>query len=327
VVQIIEVTGFGVRSAILRLRRTGSPMQFVVYPMIHIGSSAFYEEVSNRLRRAQLIVAEGVKDGGRPSVLSLALTLSYRVVRFNRRVNLDVQDIDYEALGVPVVNPDVTTDEFRTSWSRIPIASRLLVWCVLPVVVLGRLVGATSAIWTKATEVNDLPSDEDERLAESQPELMHAMLDERDERLLACLSELHEERGAEEIEVAVVLHSGPSEPAAADTSGGAEGEAVEVAEEAVEVWRAVAVAYPVDRGDLARSLAFLADLQRGYGVGDRGSARADEAEAIARDIAADYPEPGRRLLATVLPRVARVLDAVGEPERARAIREEMDAHA
>src|SRR5262249_23060144 len=159
------------RSAVLRLRRQGSPMQFVLYPMIHIGTSEFYEEVSAGLRRAQLIVAEGVKDGRRPSVLASALTLSYRVARFNRRVHLAVQDIDYKALGIPVVNPDVTVDEFRTSWRRIPIASRFMVWCVLPVVIVGRLIGATSAIWSKATEVNDLPSDEDERMAESQPEL------------------------------------------------------------------------------------------------------------------------------------------------------------
>jgi len=193
---------------VLRLRRKGGPMQFVVYPMIHIGTSEFYDEVSTRLRRAQLVVVEGVKDGARPSVLTSALTLSYRVARFNRRVNLAVQDIDYKSLGVPVMNPDVTTDEFRTSWRRIPIAIRLLVWCALPVVTLGRLIGAGSAMWTKATEVNDLPSDEDERLAESAPELTHAMLDERDERLLDCLSRLHEERGEEKIEVAVVYGAG-----------------------------------------------------------------------------------------------------------------------
>jgi tetratricopeptide (TPR) repeat protein len=102
-------------------------------------------------------------------------------------------------------------------------------------------------------------------------------------------------------------------------------EAVDVAAEAVEVWRAVAVAYPVYRRNLALALSWLAEQERQHRVGDLGSACAEEAEAIARDIAADHPERGRPVLDEVLPRVARVLDAVGEPERARAIREEIDA--
>jgi len=83
----------------------------------------------------------------------------------------------------------------------------------------------------------------------------------------------------------------------------------------------------LNRRELALALSWLAELQRGYGVEDLGVACADEAEAIARDIAADYPDRGRRVLSTVLPRVARVLDAVGEPERARAITEEIEAQS
>jgi pheromone shutdown protein TraB len=53
-------------------------------------------------------------------------------------------------------------------------------------------------------EQNDLPSPKEEDLAHRYPELDAALLGERDERLLAALYRLHEERNSEDIEVAVV---------------------------------------------------------------------------------------------------------------------------
>ncbi|GEM_PF-769147 len=208
--QIIEVTGLGVRSAVIRLRRRDTPLQFVVYPMIHVGQATFYADVTSRLRSAQVIVAEGVGPGAsrRSSVLFAALTLSYTILKFNRRAGLVEQDIDYQALGVPVVNPDVDADEFRTSWRRIPLAYRLMMWCALPVVIIGRLFGGTEAIWSRAVEVNDLLSDQDEEMATHAPELAGAFGGERDNRLIAALQRLHEERASEAIEVAVVYGAG-----------------------------------------------------------------------------------------------------------------------
>ncbi|HEX6872639.1 MAG TPA: tetratricopeptide repeat protein [Micromonosporaceae bacterium] len=204
--QIIEVTGFGVRSAVIRLRRRESPMQVVIYPMIHMASAGFYAEVTRRLATAHVIVAEGIRRGasGRRSALTSALTLSYTLLRFNRRVRLVEQDIDFGALGVPVLNPDIDADEFRSSWRRIPLIQRLVVWSILPVVMLGRLLGGARALWTSALEVYDLPSDEDEVLAAYSPELEQALGGERDDRLVAALCQLHEQRSSEHIEVAVV---------------------------------------------------------------------------------------------------------------------------
>ena len=208
--QIVEVTGFGVRSAVIRLRRRDTPLQFVLYPMVHIGEPAYYAAVTARLARAQVIVAEGVRPGAKrwPSALAAALTLSYSVLKFKRRAGLVEQDIDYGTLGVPVVNPDVDMDEFRVAWHRAPQSDRMMMWCMLPVVIIGRLFGGTAAIWSRAMEVNDLPSDEDEMLADAAPELDDAFLGERDRRLLAALQRLHEEHGSEAIEVAVVYGAG-----------------------------------------------------------------------------------------------------------------------
>ncbi len=201
--QIIEVTGLGVRSAVIRLRRRETPLQFVLYPMIHMAKPAFYAAVTTRLKRADVVVAEGVGAGER-SVLTGALTLSYTVLRFNRRAGLVTQDIDYAALSVPVVRPDVSAAEFAAGWQRVPLAHRLMVWCLLPVIVVARLFGGTRMIWSRSVEVNDLPSAEDEEVADQLPELDAAFGGERDDRLLAALCQLHELRGAEAIEVAVV---------------------------------------------------------------------------------------------------------------------------
>ncbi|GAB4055768.1 hypothetical protein [Catellatospora paridis] len=208
--QIIEVTEFWVRSAVIRLRHRESPLQFVIYPMIHMAEPEFYEAVTARLGKADVVVAEGVRGGGRRrSPLMGALMLSYTTLRFNRRMKLVKQDIDYRALGVPVINPDVTVEEFQDDWRKVPLGHRLVVWCILPAIALVRLFGGTQVIWSKSMEVNDLPSPEEEDQNDSVPPEVHvAFTGTRDDRLLAALYRLHEERGDEPIEVAVVYGAG-----------------------------------------------------------------------------------------------------------------------
>jgi hypothetical protein len=203
--QIIEVTDLAVRSAVIRLRRRETPLQFMLYPMIHMARPAFYSAVTARLQRADVVVVEGVGGGQQKrSVLAGALTLSYTVLRFNRRAKLVEQDIDYTALGVPVVRPDVSLEEFETGWRQVPLTQRLMMWSVLPFVVLARLFGGTRIIWSRSMEQNDLPSPDEEDLADRMPELEAAFGGDRDDRLLATLCRLHEERSGEDIEVAVV---------------------------------------------------------------------------------------------------------------------------
>lgn len=209
--QIIEVTEFWVRSAVIRLRHRESPLQFVIYPMIHMAEPAFYEAVTTRLGNADIVVAEGIRsDRRRRSPLLAALMLSYTTLRFNRRMKLVQQTIDYRTLGVPVINPDVTVEEFEDDWRKVPLGHRLLAaWCILPAIALVRLFGGTQVIWSKAMEVNDLPSEEEEDQNDAVPPEVHvAFTGTRDDRLLAALYRLHEERGNEPIEVAVVYGAG-----------------------------------------------------------------------------------------------------------------------
>jgi hypothetical protein len=203
--QIIEVTDFGVRSAVIRMRHRRTALQFVLYPMIHMATPEFYLAVTARLERADVVVVEGVGGGRRKSSVVLrALMLSYTVLRFNRRTKLVRQRINYAALGVPVIRPDFDTEEFTAGWRRLPLTDRLAMWFVLPFIIVARLFGGTRKIWSQSMEQYDLPSPHDEAMADGSPHLEALFVDDRDERLLAALCQLHEERSGESIEVAVV---------------------------------------------------------------------------------------------------------------------------
>ncbi len=102
--QIIEVSATGVRSSVLRLTRHDSPLRFQVFPMIHIGEPAYYAAVTERLRRCDLIVAEGVggvatpdgrvasRPGAPGSAAVSALTVSYQLPAWFARSGLPSTD-------------------------------------------------------------------------------------------------------------------------------------------------------------------------------------------------------------------------------------------
>lgn len=199
--QIVDTGVLGTRSAVLRLQRKGAALNFLVFPMIHVASPRFYADVTTRLRECDLLVVEGVS--GR-SVLSLALTATYRVIPKNRRSGVVVDNIRYRELGVPLINPDVSVDELATDWRTLPLRLRLMVWCLLPVVIVGQLFGGRRRLLAPSVVVND--DDLPEYDAEEQ--FLSVLTDERDRRLIAALCELHATHSGERIDVAVVYGAG-----------------------------------------------------------------------------------------------------------------------
>ncbi|MBB5112804.1 hypothetical protein AB0K27_25900 [Micromonospora echinospora] len=205
--QIIEHSVVGTRSAVLRLRRPGSQLQFLVFPMHHVASPAFYAAVTKRLRECDLLVVEGVS--GR-SVVGSALTLTYRAMPANRRSGLVTDPIPYASLGVEVINPDVTAAEFAQGWRTMPLRYRLQIWALIPVVIVIQFFGGTRWLLSPEVEVSDLPSPADERHADDEvtEHFDRTLGGERDERLLASLAELIRNRSAERIDVAIVYGAG-----------------------------------------------------------------------------------------------------------------------
>ena len=203
--QIIEVTGYAIRSAVITMRRKGTPLEFVIFPMVHVASPTFYSQVRLRLRKCDLIVVEGIR--GRSAGVS-ALTLAYRFAPRRRRNGLQEQRDDLLLPeGIPVVNPDVTAAEAIADLKTLPRWTYLLLMAGAPVMGLVFALRGPRAFLDEDQEIEDLPSTlRAEMLADSPVE--HAMTDRRDQRLLEALGEIHAERGNELIRVAIVYGAG-----------------------------------------------------------------------------------------------------------------------
>ena len=200
--QIVEANDFSVRVAELRLRRRGSPMQFMLYPMLHVGSPAFYLDVTERLRAVDLIVAEGV-DG--PSRAGEQLTASYRHIAADESLGLVVQHLSLSELGIPVIRPDVSGAQFDARWRTVSRRQRGLVWAVgRSITAAQRLLGSRFLqLGISQMSLDDLPSQTEILAPDLLPDVDRIVLDERDDLLVAALDELHQRRSHEPITVAV----------------------------------------------------------------------------------------------------------------------------
>jgi len=203
--QVIEVTGYAVRSAVITVRRRESPLRFVFFPMMHVASPTFYRQVATRLAACDLIVAEGIR--GKSRQVS-TLTLAYRFAPRRARNGLESQN--YRQLlpaGVPVINPDVTAAEAVARLRALP---RWMHWGLLvaaPVFGLIFALRGPRAFLNEDLVVEDLPATRRaEWLADGR--IDEALGGERDRRLLDALSAIHAERHDEPITVAVVYGAG-----------------------------------------------------------------------------------------------------------------------
>lgn len=214
--QIVEVSMVGVRASVLRLTRRDTPLRFEIFPMVHIGEPAFYAAVAERLRRCDLIVAEGVGGSDTPdgrvrsdaamsgSAAVSALTFSYRLPAWFQRSGLVEQNIPFRSLGVPVHCPDMTDEQFAAGWQAVPGWQRALALVVSPLVGLDRLVFGSRRALARHLELTDLDWHDQMADIDSMDELLELLGDQRDRLLLAALDAIHQHRATEPITVAVV---------------------------------------------------------------------------------------------------------------------------
>ncbi|MGQ4515401.1 hypothetical protein [Streptomyces sp. DW26H14] len=203
--QIVEVTGYAIRSAVITMRRRETPLEFVIFPMQHVASPTFYSQVRARLGRCDLIVIEGVR--GRSAGLS-ALTLAYRFAPRRRRNGLREQREELLLPGdVPVIHPDLTAAEAMADLRELPRWLYLLLMVAAPVMGLVFALRGPGAFLDEDLVVEDLPSTFRAEMLADHP-VEHALTDRRDQRLLDALGEIHAERGDEPIRVAVVYGAG-----------------------------------------------------------------------------------------------------------------------
>ncbi len=187
-VQFIEVTELaGVRSAVTRFERPGTGLAFLLFPMIHLAEETFYREVTARLRdRCDLVIAEGVGEG---SAGADALVASYRRLDGHERLGLVVQDIDFDALGLPVVCPDMSGDRFQEGYRRLPWKERAMVATVVPAVTAGMRLLGTRRWLARHLATEDLLSEAEEAAADLWPGLDDLVLRRRDRLLVRSLTD------------------------------------------------------------------------------------------------------------------------------------------
>ncbi len=207
--QITEVTGFGVRSAAIRLRRDETPMQFALFPMLHFAAPSFYAQVRRRLQECAVIVAEGVSG---PSLQENAMSFANRYFPRGRQRGI-VGQSDEATLpeGIPVIRPEVPPAEPALDLRGIPGLKQLaalagvnlaLVTSV-HVISTALAIAGPRALCSKDLEIHDFAfTAREEQIADSR--LSHMVMDDRDQKLLAELVRLHEQRCHEPITVGVV---------------------------------------------------------------------------------------------------------------------------
>jgi hypothetical protein len=204
--QIIEVSIMGVRSAVLSLKRPDTLMQIVLFPMLHLATPDFYNSVMSSLRDCQFVVAEGIRG---KSVTGSVLTLSYRLLRRNRKLGLVVQKLDLDSLGVPIINPDMTAAKFENRWRQaVPAFQRLMMWFAAPLFALGMLLFGTRRMLSRHLALDDLPTREQEIEREAFEHMDKVMVGERDALLLDALISIHGERSSEPVRIGVVHGAG-----------------------------------------------------------------------------------------------------------------------
>jgi hypothetical protein len=200
-VQIVEVTETAVRVAELQLERRQSPLRFVLYPMLHVGSPEFYAEVSRRLRDVDAVVAEGGDD----SRAAWTLTAGYRALVDDTRRHLMLQHLDYPSTGAEIVRPDLQGEGFDARWLTVPRWQRALARGATGVAVAGQ--AAFGERWLQLVlehaKLDDLPTNEETLTKDPLPDIERVVMDERDERLVAALADLHERRHDEQVTVAI----------------------------------------------------------------------------------------------------------------------------
>ncbi len=200
--QIIENSIIGTRSAVLRLRRRGSQLEFVVFPMLHVGMPSFYEEVARRLRDCDLHLVEGVLGD---TVAGSVLTMTTQVIPLDKNAGLIEDNIPYGDLGVPVITPDVTGEEFDQSAQQLSLKTKVLLLGVAPVAaaVMNLFNARERLLLSRDIEVNDLPTAAEELESDETASFRELILGRRDEKVIAALTELVTDRAAEPIQVAV----------------------------------------------------------------------------------------------------------------------------
>ncbi len=200
--QFIEKSDLGVRSAVYCLRRDDSGLEFILFPMIHVGSREFYAEVRRRLLACDLILAEGV-DTSKANLL----TLSYRIVKRIKRMDLVTQreGLKLADLKSRILSSDMAGRAFNEHWSALPLKLKAQLCLFVPVYVVYLFFFGTRETIAEHIALEDLPAREELLWQdESLNKLDDLLIDIRDRALIQHIETLHRDQPQDKQTVAIL---------------------------------------------------------------------------------------------------------------------------
>ncbi len=200
--QFIEKNSFNVRSAVYLLKNEDSKTEFLIFPMVHIGSKEFYSQISKRLSECDLILAEGV-DSKKANIL----TLAYRAVKGIKRMDLITQKegIKISSFKDKIINSDMKEKNFDENWSTLSIFFRMTFFIIVPVYVIYLFIFGTREIIAKNIAFEDLPnSDEILDTDEDIEKMDEILIDKRDKILIDHIEKVLSNSGTDKKTIGIL---------------------------------------------------------------------------------------------------------------------------
>jgi hypothetical protein len=191
-IQLTEMSVMGFRTSVIVFRRPAGGLRWVIIPTIHMGHADYYWAIWQRLQSCQAVVAE-IWDG--PSSTGMVYANAMRLARQRASRALVPQDIDYGALGVPIIFPDDYLAPKADPDRRMSRAERLTATVTTPILALHMaLTGDGDWFGNDSLDIHD------------HTEVPRNASDiKREELLLGVLREIDGEFATEDMEVAVVF--------------------------------------------------------------------------------------------------------------------------
>ena len=142
------------------------------------------------------------------SLITKALTTSYRLPGRRGRLGLVEQRIDYSRLSAEVIKPDMTGRQLRAGWHAVPIVQRVVLLFLAPAVGAVFWLLGTRRMLARYAGVEDLPDAAEIMLRDKAQALTELLLDRRDALLAAALDEVLVQYGDKAIDIAIVYRAG-----------------------------------------------------------------------------------------------------------------------
>jgi hypothetical protein len=200
--QFIEKNSFNIRAAVYRLKNSRDNLEFLLFPMIHIGDQNYYEEVQKRLMDCQYIIYEGVK-----SFRGALLTWSYRFTSKRKRLGLITQrdGLKLHELKSKLLHSDISQSEFDKSWSQLPLKLRLLLIFVVPFFSLYLFLFATRSFIAKNLCLEDLPTRDEIIHSDDDFDKLDKLLGtKRDKIIMNCIEQEYLSKKKMDVQIGVI---------------------------------------------------------------------------------------------------------------------------